>query len=193
MRRAVPRRYQFPALLRASGSSLVASHCWVRCPSGRSSGAPPAASATSRQLAAQGGDTVIATAHRKQETAGDRPRRRRNRRLHRRHHDRGPRTPSGRRRCRVAPRREPGPAVPRSARAAVRVHPDHVARAATHRGRHPGRIDANPDQATLDRCASNYATDFTGCTSSRPTPSTSPTAPADFAGRTLGKLIVTTT
>src|SRR4030095_12852537 len=27
-------------LLRASGSSLVASHCWVRCPSRRSSGAP---------------------------------------------------------------------------------------------------------------------------------------------------------
>ena len=32
--------YQYPPLLRAAGSSLVASHSWVRCPSRRSSGAP---------------------------------------------------------------------------------------------------------------------------------------------------------
>ena len=32
--------YQYPPLVRASGSSLVASHSCVRCPSRRSSGAP---------------------------------------------------------------------------------------------------------------------------------------------------------
>ena len=55
-------------------------------------------------------------------------------------------------------------------------------------------IYANPDQATLDRCASNYATDFTRVHIQQTyTLDEVPTALADFAGGTLGKLIVTTT
>jgi NADPH2:quinone reductase len=55
-------------------------------------------------------------------------------------------------------------------------------------------IYANPDQATLDRCASNHATDLTRVHIQQTyTLDEVPTALADFAGGTLGKLSITTT
>jgi len=54
-------------------------------------------------------------------------------------------------------------------------------------------IYANPDAATLNRCAANHADGVTRISIQRTyRVDEAPTALADFAGGTLGKLVITT-